>query len=62
MPQLVLKDSDGKLVNGTVSRIFPGQVKIVSFSSSHADAGEVLTVSSTGEHATFHHLQPVCFI
>jgi hypothetical protein len=56
MPQLVLKDSDGKLVNGTVSRIFPGQVKIVSFSSGHADAGEVLTVSSTGEHASYHHL------
>jgi hypothetical protein len=48
MPRLILKDSDGNLVNGATVSIFPGQVRIISFSSTHADRGEVLVLGTTG--------------
>jgi len=48
MPELSLRDSDGNLVNGTTNRVFPGQSRIILFSTFHADAGEVLSINSTG--------------
>jgi hypothetical protein len=51
MPELILSDSSGRLINGTTRIVYPGQSVFVSFSTFHADSGEHLTLRSSGKYA-----------